>query len=267
MDLHDYSDVAENYDYYLARISGQDDASTVAFHLDLAKEYGHEGVLDVGCGTGATLLPLLEYGFQVTGLDISEAMLDVLRQKFSTYAGPVQERARLVCSDMAHFDLAEQYSLVIAPRSAFLHLLTTDEQENALRCIYRHLLAGGVLSFNTFDPDYNYIAANLKGTRHEPLLRTEYVNSRGNREQIWNITEFDPVTQIVHTVWRFKEFNATGEQIEQRDRPLRLRWSFEPEIRHLLRLCGFEVTAIYADYDKKPRSYGSGIVWVAHRQS
>jgi ubiquinone/menaquinone biosynthesis C-methylase UbiE len=266
MDLHDFPDVAENYDLYVAHVITQDYDSTVTFHLDLAQQYGQQGILDIGCGTGATLLPLIEHGFRVTGLDISEAMLSVLRRKLTRYPGPTQDRARLVCANMTEFDLPERFSLVIVPRSAFLHLLTERDQEAALHCIHRHLARGGVLSFNTFDPNYSYIAANLKGAAHEPVLRTEYINSRGNREQIWNITEYDPATQIIHITWRFDEFNAEGERIDQRERPLRLRWSFEPEIRYLLRLCGFEVLATYAAYDKTPKTYGSGIVWITRRQ-
>lgn len=266
MDLHDFSDVAENYDHYVAHITAQDDSSVVAFHLDLAQQYGQQGILDVGCGTGATILPLVEQGFQVTGLDVSEAMLNVLRRKLARHSSPVQERAHLVCANMTKFDLPDHFSLVIIPRSAFLHLLTERDQEDALRCIYQHLVPNGVLSFNTFDPNYSYIAANLKGISHEPVLRTEYINARGNRERIWNMTEFDPGTQNIHTTWRFEELDAAGGCIDQRERPLRLRWSFEPETRHLLRLCGFDVLETYAAYDKTPRTYGSGIIWIARRQ-
>ena len=266
MDLHDFSDVAENYDHYVAQIAGQDDSSLVAFHLDLAQQYGQQGILDIGCGTGATLLPLVERGFQVTGLDVSEAMLDILRHKLTQQPGPVQGRARMVCANMTQFDLPERFSLVVIPRSAFLHLLTEQDQEAALRRIYQHLVPNGVLSFNTFDPNYSTIAANLKGIPHEPILRTEYINARGNRERIWNIGNYDPVTQNIQATGRFEELDAAGQCIDQRERPLRLRWSFEPETRHLLRLCGFDVLATYATYDKTPKTYGSGIVWIARRQ-
>jgi hypothetical protein len=51
MGLHDFQDVAENYDYYLSSISPADDASSVVdFHLDLAGTYGSSGVLDIGSG-------------------------------------------------------------------------------------------------------------------------------------------------------------------------------------------------------------------------
>ena len=37
-----------------------------------------ESVLDIGCGTGASIVPLLEKGLDVTGIDPSPYMLDIL---------------------------------------------------------------------------------------------------------------------------------------------------------------------------------------------
>ena len=37
--------------------------------IDLLKPSRGESVLDIGCGTGASLLPFLDLGLQVTGLD------------------------------------------------------------------------------------------------------------------------------------------------------------------------------------------------------
>ncbi|MFC1813791.1 class I SAM-dependent methyltransferase [Thermodesulfobacteriota bacterium] len=45
--------------------------------LDMLKPSRGERVLDIGCGTGASLLPFLDRGLQVTGLDPSPYMLDI----------------------------------------------------------------------------------------------------------------------------------------------------------------------------------------------
>ena len=63
MDLHDYKDVAENYDRYLEVMYRDFDAHEgfQDFYLELAKKYGKDGVIDVACGTGAVLLYLAEH--------------------------------------------------------------------------------------------------------------------------------------------------------------------------------------------------------------
>jgi SAM-dependent methyltransferase len=45
--------------------------------IDLLKPMRGETVLEIGCGTGASLLPFLELDLQVTGLDPSPYMLDI----------------------------------------------------------------------------------------------------------------------------------------------------------------------------------------------
>ena len=49
--------------------------------IDILKPTKAETVLDIGCGTGASLLPLLEMGLQATGLEPSPYMLDIAKNK------------------------------------------------------------------------------------------------------------------------------------------------------------------------------------------
>lgn len=49
--------------------------------LTLAQPRAGEAALDVGCGTGNFVLPLLQRGLEVTGADISTEMLEVARGK------------------------------------------------------------------------------------------------------------------------------------------------------------------------------------------
>ena len=83
MDLHDYRDVAENYDRYLdVMYSVRDNyAGFREFYLELAKQYGSGGVVDIACGTGAVLLYLAEHGIMADGTDLSEEMCRVAASK------------------------------------------------------------------------------------------------------------------------------------------------------------------------------------------
>ena len=61
MDLHDYEDVAENYDLYLDAMYRSEDshAGFREFYLDFAREYGQGGVIDIACGTGAVAVAIV----------------------------------------------------------------------------------------------------------------------------------------------------------------------------------------------------------------
>ena len=83
MDLHDFKDVAENYDSYLEAMYRDFDAHEgfQVFYLELAKKYGVGGVIDVACGTGAVLLYLAEHEVIADGTDLSDEMCRVCREK------------------------------------------------------------------------------------------------------------------------------------------------------------------------------------------
>jgi len=47
--------------------------------IDLLRPVAGESILDIGCGTGLNLIPLLDAGLDVTGIDPSPYMLDITR--------------------------------------------------------------------------------------------------------------------------------------------------------------------------------------------
>ena len=54
--------------------------------IDILKPMQTETVLDIGCGTGASLRPFLEMGLQATGLDPSPYMLDIAKKNLGNRA-------------------------------------------------------------------------------------------------------------------------------------------------------------------------------------
>ena len=54
----------------------------IPFYLEYAKQQQGE-ILELGCGTGRVALALAADGFRVTGLDLSQQMLDVFRKKMA----------------------------------------------------------------------------------------------------------------------------------------------------------------------------------------
>ena len=272
-DLHDYRDVAENYDRYLEVMYAHDDHhdNFREFYLDLARRYGSKGVVDVACGTGAVLLYLAERGIDVDGTDISEEMCRVAGDK----AKRLGLKLNIIPADMTAFSSGRKYSLAIIARSCFMHLPTQDLQEKALSNLREQLLPGGVLTLNTFDPWPPMQAEQMRTTPDDFTFRLEYVNSAGNREKIWNAITYDPYTQQMFGNWKLEELGPDGGVIAERIRPLRMRQTTRWEILLLSRLCGFEVTDIYRGYngDKEDPNdistaskYKSNLIWILRRK-
>ena len=273
MDLHDYRDVAENYDLYLEAMYARDDHHEhfQEFYLNLARQYGSGGVVDVACGTGAVLLYLAERGIDIDGTDLSAEMCRVAAAK----AEASGLRLRIIPADMTRFSSGRRYSLAIIARSGFMHLPTSGLQQAALKNLREQLLPGGVLTLNTFDPWPPMQAQQMQTTPEDYTFRLEYVNRAGNREKIYNAITYNPYTQQMYGNWKFVEYNADGEVTGERVRPLLMRQTYRWEMFLLAKLCGFEVIDIYRGYngDKEdlndPDSasrYRSNLIWILKRK-
>src|SRR5438128_8577911 len=98
------------YDVLLQDIPyGQD------FYVALAREASGP-VLDVACGTGRILLPCLQAGVDIEGLDLFGPMLKTLRAK----AAVLGLSPRLHQADMSDFSLSRRFRLVMIPFNAFI---------------------------------------------------------------------------------------------------------------------------------------------------
>ena len=109
----------------------------------LARRHGLAGdrVLDVGCGTGKSFLPLLERGFEVTACDISPEMVAEARRK----AGG---RADVRVADMRRLPVLGRFDLITCLNDGFNHLLDLDEVADAFDGLRANLLPGGLLVFD-----------------------------------------------------------------------------------------------------------------------
>src|SRR5437899_3339655 len=86
----------------------------VVFYREAAREFG-DPVLELGCGTGRITMALAEAGKRITGLDLSERMLERAVKKRAALRVEARERVHLVQGNMAGFDLGEKFRLIIIP--------------------------------------------------------------------------------------------------------------------------------------------------------
>ena len=96
----------ESYDgnnTYDTAIQFSDD---LEFYIGSAKEQGGR-VLDIGCGTGRVMLPMLQAGIDVVGMDLSPHMLKLAADKLNRagFAPLLQQ------GDMRDFRLEEEFRL------------------------------------------------------------------------------------------------------------------------------------------------------------
>jgi SAM-dependent methyltransferase len=135
-----YDALAPFYDRYTG---GYDHARWLGNLEAVATEHGLSGgrLLDVGCGTGKSFLPMLRRGYEVVGVDISPAMVDEARRA-------ADGAADVLVADVRDLPVLGSFDLVTALDDALNYLLTDEELGAALHGIARNLRPGGMLVFD-----------------------------------------------------------------------------------------------------------------------
>lgn len=242
---------AETYDRLIARSYDgayaviRDPSGDAAFYLALAKETGGP-VLELGCGTGRTLLPIAKEGIECVGLDGSPEMLRIFRDK----APP--PNCTLVEGRMETLDLGDRkFRLVTIPFRAFSHLLDVQTQLEVLARIRRHMAEGALLALDVFDPKLDRMAAVS-----EPEHLAATFQHEGRSVRRYDSVTRDHTRQILHVQFRFegpKELTGTAH--------VQLRWFYRYELEHLLYRAGFIEVMFYGGFDRRPwEAFGETIV-------
>jgi SAM-dependent methyltransferase len=212
----------------------------LAFYRALARD-ADGPVLELGCGTGRTLIPIAADGIPCVGLDASRAMLDALLAK------QPPPTLRTICAPMQHFDLgAERFELIFSAFRAFQHLYTVEDQLACLSCVRRHLAPGGLLAFDVFHPRLARIA-QLEEPEFEEL-RFPY---EGDEVVRYTTVTRDIGLQVQRVRFRY-ERRRGGEVVGNEITDFDMRWFYRFEIEHLLARAGFELAALYGDFDRSP---------------
>jgi ubiquinone/menaquinone biosynthesis C-methylase UbiE len=224
----------------------------IPFYRDLAVA-AKGPCLELGCGTARVLIPVAQAGVEVVGVDVSPAMLKVAREKVKGLSPRVRRRIKLVEADMRDFDLGdERFNLIYIPFRAFLHLLTTEDQLQALATIRRHLRPGGRLALNFFNPRLEIIASRMATRDATPFLERTTDLFGGERLIQWAWTRYYPLTQRVENEFMYDRVAADGKMIERVYRRLVARWVYRFEAEHLFTRAGFTIEALYGDFEGRP---------------
>lgn len=252
-----YEGIADYYD-----ACNPDFRGDVQFFIEESSRAGSP-VLELACGTGRVLIPVAQKGIRITGLDLSESMLEIARKKVNRLEPAVQLNISLLPGDMRDFSLDQKFNLIFIAFRSFQAMLTVEDQKKCLSCIRRHLAKGGRLIINLFDPKIDMIAHHLGSGANQPQKITEFTLSEsGNRVIHWANRVYDPAGQILVEDDIFDEINPSGEMISRKYGGLCIRWTYRFEMQHLLEGCGFEIEALYSDFNRNPFRHGEEQIWI-----
>jgi len=200
-------------------------------------------VLELGCGTGRLLIPMLDAGATVVGLDREPAMIEVARRHMQAFG----RRASIVEGDMRDFTLDGYFDLALIGLNTFMHLLTIKAQLECLTCIHRHLRPAGLLLLDLANP--------YAVTRDTPLGVVQHRLTRRTDTGVTTLlsaTTMAPAEQLAHTVLFFDETDRLSGQLRRSVSEVMLRLIYRFELELLLARAGFSIRHLYGDYESSP---------------
>jgi SAM-dependent methyltransferase len=232
--FNQYAYVADIYDTYVRAIFD------VPFFVNAAKKVTGE-VLELMSGTGRLSLPLVQAGVRLTCIDLSAEMLVVLHHTLVQHGLSADLHAMNVCE----LALPKQFPLIINPFNSFAEIVAPEDQRQALRRIYQHLLPGG-----------DFIC-----TLHNPMIRAKSVDGQlkmwgkypladGEGSLVfWGYQEFEPAGSIVNIQEFFEEYDAEGILMAKRLQEVRFCLIQKADFEAMATAEGFKVKALYGNYD------------------
>lgn len=191
----------------------------------LAGLAGDGRALEFAIGTGRVGVALAERGVPVTGIELSQPMIDVLRAKVDEATIPV------VAGDMATATAPGEYTLVYLVFNTISNLLTQAEQVECFRNAARHLVSGGRFVIELWVPELRKLPPGQKAM----VCHSE--------DRYIGLDTYDTLRQ--HVVSHHFHFDE-GKRANLFRSPHRYIWPAELDL--MAQLAGFELEARHADW-------------------
>ena len=243
------------------------DPDELALYRDVIERDG-QPALDLACGAGRLLLPLLSAGLDVDGCDISSDMLDFCREG----AAGQGFSPRLYQQAMHDLDLPRSYRSIYICDSFGLGG-RRDQDASALRRCYDHLDSGGTLVFSHYLPNddserWSYWLPERRQRLPEAWPEAGNRRRTSGGDEIGlraRLVDLDPMEQRMTLEMR-AELWREGQLVEQEDRLLQENLYFRNEILHMLEHAGFVNSSVQAGYSaRNPTPDDTMLVFTARK--
>ncbi len=227
------------FDVELARIYDQvyqqkDYGGEVDFIEDIFRRFAAKpvkAILDGGCGTGGHALPLARRGYQVTGIDVSRAMVKLAREKAAKADLSVTFQTR----DLRHFDLKRKFDACLLMFAVLGYITETSDVLKTMENVSHHLKNGALFILDCWN--------GLAVMRVLPSVRTAIFENGGEkiiRTATPELDAFHHLCRVNYHLLRYRGKTILNEFKETHT----VRYYFPQELIHLLEDVNFKVIKV-----------------------
>jgi SAM-dependent methyltransferase len=212
-------------------------------------------ILDLGCGTGNYAFRLAQRGYEVCGVDLSESMLEIAKNKIQNPPASI----RFFHSDIATIQLDRQFDAALMMFAVLGYQHTNEQITKTLNNINAHLKSGGLHIFDVW-----YGPAVLLD---KPQEKCRVIHS--GKDTVIRVTRpeidtFHQICDVRFNLYRIRD----GEPVVETGEVHRMRFFFAQELSLVLESTGFEVVRIgqFPDFERDPTETSWNIVVVARKK-
>ncbi|MCH5341561.1 MAG: class I SAM-dependent methyltransferase [Acetatifactor sp.] len=163
-------------------------------------------VLDLGCGTGTLTELMYGLGYDMIGVDMSEAMLNIAMEKRVASGSEIL----YLNQDMRDLELYSTVGTVYSACDSLNYILEEDELLQVFSLVNNYLFPGGIFIFD-FNTDYKY---------RELIGNTTIAENRENCSFIWEnyydpeegLNEYDLTVFVRQEEENFRRFSEVHVQ-------------------------------------------------------
>lgn len=213
-------------------------------------------VLELGCGTGRLMLPLVRAGYEVVGVDFSEAMLNLARAKL---AAAQQAGWELIHGDVRDLDglPRQHFGMAFSALNSWAHLTDLDDALRVLEGVRAALRPAGLLVIDLEDPE------RWSPGRGELVLGGVWDQPEGTViKLVASVYDNRSGVEDVMILWD----NASGGAVKRTIGRARMRPYRKAEMELLLARAGFGVEEELGSWELENYSgHGDRLILVATR--
>lgn len=225
----------------------------------LLLEYGGEDglILDLGCGTGTMTEILASKGYDMTGVDFSEEMLDIAMQKRTKSGHDIL----YLMQDMREFELYGTVRAIVSVCDSMNYLTEDGDLEQVFRLANNYLDPGGLFIFD-MNTEYKY---------REMLGNQTIAEERENCSFIWDNYYYEEEKINEYQLSLFVEdpvlSEKTGQDICRKFQEMHYQRAYSlAEVKAALEVAGMEFIAAYDAFTRNPVHQESERMYIIARE-
>lgn len=221
--------------YYDLLYREKDYAGEAEYIVGLIRAYAPQAknVMEIGCGTGAHAAELAQTGFEVSGVDMSDGMLEAAESRRASSAPDVASRLEFSHGDARSVRLEKRFDVVISLFHVMSYQTTNADLQAAFATAREHLAPGGVFIFDCW---YGPAVLHQWPSVTEKNLSDD--STEVYRKATPEILVNENIVDVNYTVLVKDKATGTTETLRETHR---MRYLFSPEIELALSVAGMKL--------------------------